>query len=60
MLKPNRITITICDPITPSGNEWQDVTRLRDTVRGHIAQHCGEPVLDLIAAQTVAPRRPLD
>ena len=60
LLKPNRITITICDPITPSGNEWQDVTRLRDTVRGHIAQYCGEPVLDLIAAQTVAPRRPLD
>jgi 1-acyl-sn-glycerol-3-phosphate acyltransferase len=53
---PNVITVTICDPIMPSGSEWQDVTQLRQTVRSEIAKYCGEPSLDFIAAQTVAPK----
>ena len=54
LLRPARITVTVCDPISPIGAEWQDVTRLRDTVRAEIAKYCGEPLLDFIAAQRVA------
>lgn len=58
LMRPNRIKITICDPVMPTGNDWQDITRLRQTVRTKVAQHCGETSLDLIAAHTVAPRPP--
>jgi 1-acyl-sn-glycerol-3-phosphate acyltransferase len=54
LLKPGRITVTVCEPITPNGKEWQEVTQLRDAVRADIAAYCGEPSLDFIAAQTVA------
>lgn len=57
LMKPNRLTITICDPIPPAGSEWQDVIQLRDVVRAEIAKYCGEPSLDFIAAQSVAPKR---
>ncbi len=57
IMRPNAITITVCDSVTPSGSEWKDVTHLRDVVRGEIAKYCGEPSLDYIAAQTVAPKR---
>ena len=52
LLRPNQVTVTVCDPIIPSGNEWRDVTHLRDKVRDSISKHCGEPVLDFIRAQT--------
>lgn len=55
LLRPGPIHITICEPITPGGTEWQDVTQLRNLVRAEIAAYCGEPTLDFIAAQTVAP-----
>lgn len=58
LMRPNRIRVTICDPVMPSGNDWQDITRLRQTVRAKVAQYCGETSLDLIAAHTVAPRAP--
>ena len=32
-------------PIAPAGPEWQDMTLLRDQVRGEILRHCGEPDL---------------
>lgn len=54
LLSPGRITVTVSKPIMPTGKEWQDVTKLRNAVRLEIAKHCGEPSLDLIAAQTVA------
>ncbi|OGT36862.1 MAG: hypothetical protein A3F11_08765 [Gammaproteobacteria bacterium RIFCSPHIGHO2_12_FULL_37_14] len=57
LLRPNSVTVTISDPIMPSGSAWQDVTQLRHIVRQEIAKHCGEPLLDFIAAQTVAPSR---
>jgi 1-acyl-sn-glycerol-3-phosphate acyltransferase len=57
LMRPSAITITICDPIFPQGREWQDVTQLRQTVRAEIAKYCGEPSLDFIAAQSIAPRR---
>src|SRR3990167_8049278 len=58
LMRPNQVTVTVFDPVMPSGNEWQDVTQLRDIVRGEMANYCGEPLLDFIAAQTVAPSRP--
>lgn len=56
LLFPNTVTITISKPIQPEGREWQNVIELRDQVREVIRAHCGEPSLDFIAAQTVAPR----
>jgi len=54
LLRPGRVIVTVCDPVLPAGSEWQDVTALRDAVRAEIAKYCGEPPLDLIAAQTIA------
>jgi fatty-acyl-CoA synthase len=58
LMQPNRIRVTVCEPVLPVGNDWQDITRLRQTVRTKVAQFCGETSLDLIAAQTVAPKPP--
>ncbi len=55
-MRPCRITVTVCDPIYPTGIEWQDITDLRDAVRADIVKYCGEPSLDFIAAQTVASK----
>lgn len=57
LLRPNRVVITVCEPIMPENREWQDVTQLRNKVRAEIAKYCGEPSLDFIAAQVVAPKR---
>jgi 1-acyl-sn-glycerol-3-phosphate acyltransferase len=57
LMRPNHIAITVCDLVKPHGSEWQDVTELRNAVRAEIAKYCGEPSLDFIAAQTVAPKR---
>lgn len=56
LLRPRRVTVTVCDPIMPSGTEWHDVTSLRNAVRMEIIKYCGEPSLDFIVAQTVAPK----
>jgi len=56
LMWPNKITVTICPPIMPQGREWEDIIALRQAVRGEIAAYCGEPSLDFIAAQTVAPK----
>mgnify|MGYP003645994583 CR=1 FL=1 len=58
LMRPARIKVTICEPIMPAGNEWQDITSLRQSVRARVAQFCGETSLDLIAAHTVAPKAP--
>lgn len=57
LFKPHALTVTACDPIYPEGIEWQQVTQLRDKTRAEIAKYCGEPTLDFIVAQTVAPGR---
>ncbi len=58
LLRPSWITITVCEPILPHGKEWQDIIQLRQKVREEIAKYCGEPMLDFIAAQTVASSHP--
>lgn len=45
---PIRIVIGV--PIPPEGNDWREITRLRDAARDEIFGHCGEPSLDLIPA----------
>jgi fatty-acyl-CoA synthase len=56
MLQPGSLQVTISEPIKAEGNEWKDVTKLRQDVRSEIAKYCGEPSLDFIAAETVAPK----
>jgi len=57
LMAPGRIVVTICDEVKPEGSEWQHVTHLRNKVRMEIAKYCGEPSLDFIAAQIVAPKK---
>lgn len=57
LMRPGKITVTVCPLVQPTGTEWADVTALRNQVRAEIAKYCGEPSLDFIAAQTVAPSR---
>ncbi|WP_316195978.1 MULTISPECIES: AMP-binding protein [unclassified Bradyrhizobium] len=40
------ISVAICDPIMPSGSDFQAVIRLRDQVRRVMLAHVGEPDLD--------------
>lgn len=51
LMRPGKITVTVSEPISPSGKEWQDVTLLRQQVRTEIAKYCGEPSLDWTIAQ---------
>jgi 1-acyl-sn-glycerol-3-phosphate acyltransferase len=39
------IAVTVGAPVAPEGGDWAAALRLRDRVRGHILQHCGEPDL---------------
>lgn len=55
-MSPGRIVVTACAPIKPQGTEWEDIIALRQAVRADIARFCGEPSLDFIVAQTVAPK----
>ena len=41
----SRVTLTVCPPIYPDGEGWQEILRLRDATRAAIAEHCGEPVV---------------
>ncbi len=50
MPRRGSITVMIGEPITVQGNDWREITRLRDTARTEIARHCGEPLLDLVSA----------
>ena len=54
LMRPALITASICQPVHPFGAEWKDVTTLRNEVRRAVGEHCGEPLLDFIAAQAVA------
>ncbi len=56
LLRPHRVRATVSAPVLPAGNEWEDITALRNKVRAEMAETCGEPTLDYIAAQTVAPK----
>ena len=42
LLRPGRITVTISPPLVPSGDNWQEIVRLRDTARAVIEQTARE------------------
>lgn len=46
LLKPGKITMTIGDLITPQSQDWQEIAKLHELARTHIAAHCGEQSLD--------------
>ncbi|HSK75574.1 MAG TPA: AMP-binding protein [Thermoanaerobaculia bacterium] len=39
------VAVTVSPPVHPEGSGWHAGVRLRDTVRGEILAHCGEPDL---------------
>jgi 1-acyl-sn-glycerol-3-phosphate acyltransferase len=53
--RPGPIHLWIGAPVRPQGKQWADVVALRDAVAEVIAEHCGEPRLDLVAAGPVRP-----
>jgi fatty-acyl-CoA synthase len=55
LAKPKLIDVTIGAPLIPEGSDWQEMTRLKNLAHAEIAEHCGEPTLDLIVAGP--PRR---
>lgn len=57
-LFPHTLKVTIMDPILPTGTDWQNLNQLSQQVREKIAEHCGEPSLDFIAAHIVGPKNP--
>ena len=40
-----RLRINVGRPIAPRGEDWQEITRLRDEARAFIVRDCGEPDL---------------
>jgi hypothetical protein len=54
-MTPQTMVMTVSDPIAAAGETWQDITDLKNAVRAQIAKYCGEPSLDYIAAETIAP-----
>lgn len=50
LLRPGMVYITVAEPIVPTGQDWHEVTRLHTYARTEIAEHCGEPIMDLIVA----------
>jgi fatty-acyl-CoA synthase len=55
--RPGRIELWIGDPIVPDGDDWGAQLRLRDRVSEAIAEHCGEPRLDMVAGGYVPDAR---
>jgi len=43
--RPGRITLTVCHPLRPADNSWQEIVRLRDATRAAIAKPASEPLL---------------
>jgi 1-acyl-sn-glycerol-3-phosphate acyltransferase len=51
--RPGTIHLRVGAPVAPEGVGWQAVVALRDRVAAEIAEHCGEPRLDLLAGGPV-------
>ncbi|MGD9189430.1 MAG: AMP-binding protein, partial [Desulfobacteraceae bacterium] len=39
------VTVQVCPPVAPQGEEWDAAVALRDAVRAEILKYCGEPDL---------------
>jgi 1-acyl-sn-glycerol-3-phosphate acyltransferase len=53
--RPGRVSLWVGDPIAPGGTEMAALVALRAETADRIAERCGEPRLDLVAA---GPERP--
>ena len=53
--RPGRLSLWVGDPIRPRGTDMAALVALRAEAMDRIAEHCGEPRLDLVAA---GPARP--
>ena len=49
--RPGRVHLWVGAPIHAEGSDWKAIVALRDRVAEQIAAHCGEPRLDLVAAE---------
>lgn len=45
LLKSNKITLTVENPIFSSGKDWDQINDFKNKVRKVIAKYCGEPLL---------------
>jgi 1-acyl-sn-glycerol-3-phosphate acyltransferase len=39
------VSVKVCPPVTPEGNDWDAAIKLRDAARAQILKYCGEPDL---------------
>jgi len=53
--RPGRLSLWVGEPIQPRGTDMAALVALRAEAMDRIAEHCGEPRLDLVAA---GPARP--
>jgi 1-acyl-sn-glycerol-3-phosphate acyltransferase len=53
--RPGHIRLWVGPPIVPPRDGWRAAVALRDAVAAQIAEHCDEPVLDLVAGGPVRP-----
>ena len=53
--RPGPVRLWIGRPIPPEGSGWRAVMELRDRVADAIAEHCGEPRLDILAGGAPRP-----
>jgi 1-acyl-sn-glycerol-3-phosphate acyltransferase len=53
--RPGPIELWVGEPISARGTGWSAIVDLRDRVAEQIAEHCGEPRLDIIAAGAPRP-----
>ena len=56
--RPGPIELWVGEPILASGTDWSAMVDLRDRVAAQIAEHCGEPRLDIIASGPPRPGSP--
>jgi len=50
LMRPGRVQFKIGPPLTPKGDDWTEVIRLRNICRRILSEASGEPILDLVQA----------
>ena len=58
--RPGPIDLWVGEPLHANGTGWSAMVDLRDRVAAAIAQHCGEPRLDIVAGGPPRRTAPLD
>ncbi len=47
LLRPGKITLTVCPFLVAKGEQWEDLLALKNEAYQAIVKHCGEPVLEM-------------